>query len=149
MDNLDSALEVSLEVVYDDEDMVELTAIVNAGWWRGRCNAYAIPSDMSSFAQALLRFADGGPLAEFEVGADNGIGFIGLRFYRIDRSGHIGGHARLASGHVPTVHRSKEISRLAVEFRAETWGIIKFARQLAVLAETKNGRATLAIEVDL
>lgn len=148
MDDFDSALEMSLEVVYDDEDMVELDAIVNAGWWRGRCCAYTVPSDISRFAEALLQFIDGGPSAALEAGADNGIGFIGLRFYRIDGSGHIAGHARLASGQVPTVHRSEEVSRLAVEFRVETWAILKFARQLVDLAQAKKGRATLAIEVD-
>jgi len=148
MDNLDSGLQVTLEVVYDDEDMVELDAMVNAGWWRGRCCAYTVPSDISRFAEALLQFTDGGPSAALEAGADNGIGFISLRFYRINGSGHIAGHARLASGYVPTVHRSEEISRLAVEFRAETWGIIKFARQLLNLAQAKKGRATLAIELD-
>jgi hypothetical protein len=146
MDDFGSALEVSLEVVYDDEDMVELAAIVNARWWRGRCYAYTVPSDISRFAEALLKFADGGPSTAFEAGADNGYGFIGLRFYRIDRSGHIAGHARLASS---GVGRSEQVSRLAVEFGTETWALIQFARQLADLAQTKKGRATLAIEAEL
>ena len=80
------------------------------------------------------------------AGVDNGIGLIALRFYRIDRSGHIAGHATLASGGVPTDHRPEQVSRLAVEFRAEAWGVAQFARQLAELARTQEGRASLVIE---
>lgn len=101
---------------------------------------------MSRFADALLRFVDGGSPAEFEAGADNGIGLIALRFYRIDRSGHIAGHARLASGHVPTGGRPEQISRLAVEFGAEAWAVGQFAQHLLELARTQKGRATFKIE---
>jgi hypothetical protein len=146
MDDLDLPREVSIEVVYVDEHLIELAATVGAGHWRGRATAYTVPTDVSRFADALLQFADGGPTAEFEAGADNGIGLIALRFYRIDRSGHIAGHARLASGGIPTDHRPERISRLAVEFGAEVWAVAQFARQLAELARTQNGRASLAIE---
>src|SRR5262249_55825367 len=119
MDDLDLPREVSIEVVYVDEHLIELAATVGAGCWRGRATAYTVPTDVNRFADALLQFAGGGPTATFEAGADNGIGLIALRFYRIDRSGHIAGHARLASGGVPTNHRPEQISRLAVEFGAE------------------------------
>jgi hypothetical protein len=148
MDDLDLAREVSIEVVYVDEHLIQLAATVRAGHWRGRATAYTVPTDVNRFADALLQFADGGPPASFEAGADNGIGQIALRFYRIDRSGHIAGHAQLASGHVPTDHRPEQVSRLAVEFGAEAWAIAQFARQLTELARTQTGRATLAIESD-
>jgi hypothetical protein len=146
MDDLNLARELSVEVVYVDGDLTELAATVNAGHWRGRATAYTVPADVSVFADALLRFAEGGPTAVFEAGVDNGNGLIALRFYRIDRSGHIAGHATLASGGVPTDHRPEQVSRLAVEFRAEAWGVAQFARQLAELARTQEGRASLVIE---
>ncbi len=146
MDDFDLAREVSVEVVYVDDHLIELAVTVNTGYWRGRCTAYTVPADLSRFAHAMLQFAEGGPPAEFEAGADNGIGLIGLRFYRIDRSGHIACHARLASGGVPTDHRPEQVSRLAVEFGAEAWAVTQFVRQLAELARTQKGRASLAIE---
>jgi hypothetical protein len=148
MDDLNLAREVSIEVVYIDEHLIELAATVGAGHWRGRATAYTVPTDVSSFADALLQFANGGPPAAFEAGADNGIGLIALRFYGIDRSGHIAGHAQLASGRVPTDHRPEQISRLAVEFGAEAWAVAQFARQLAELARNQKGRASLAIEAE-
>jgi hypothetical protein len=146
MDDLDLPREVSIEVVYVDEHLIELAATVGAGHWRGRATAYTVPTDVTRFADALLLFADGGPTAAFEAGADNGIGLIALRFYRIDRSGHIAGHARLASGGIPTDHRPEQVSRLDVEFGAQAWAVAQFARQLAELARTQKGRASLAIE---
>jgi len=149
MDDFNLAREMSLEVVYFDEDLMELAAEVNTGYWRGRSKAYTIPAEVSRFALGILQFADGGPSAEFEAGADNGIGLIGLRFYRINGAGQIAGHARLASGRVPTDPRPEQVCRLAVEFGAETWAVIGFARQLEELARTQEGRASLAIETEI
>ncbi len=147
MDTLDSTGALSVEVVYVDEPLIELAATVGAGHWRGRATAYTVPAEVRRFADALLQFADGGPPVAFEAGADNGIGLIALRFYRIDRSGHIACHGQLASGRVPTEHRPEQVSRLAVEFGAEAWAVDRFARQLAELARAQKGRAVLAIEV--
>jgi hypothetical protein len=146
MDDVDLAREVYIEVIYVDEHLIELAVVVAAGHWRGRATAYTVPADVAGFADALLRFAGGGPSAAFEAGADTGIGLIALRFYRIDRSGHIACHARLASRGVPTEHRPEEESQLAVEFGAEAWAVGQFARQLAELARTRAGRASLTIE---
>jgi hypothetical protein len=73
----------------------------------------------------------------------NGIGLIALRFYQIDHAGHIAIHVQLASG-APTEHRPEQVSQLAVELRAGAWGVARFARQLAELARTQKGRASLA-----
>ena len=148
VDAPDSTREVSIEVVYVDEHLMELAAVVAAGGWRGQATAYTVPADVARFANALLRFTDGGPPAAFEAGADTGIGLIGLRFYRVDRAGHIAGHARLATGGVPTKHRPEQVSRLAVEFGAEAWAVGQFARQLAEVARTQAGRASLAIDAE-
>jgi len=146
VDELNLAREVSIEVVYVDEHLIELAAVIGAGHWRGRATAYTVPDEVARFADALVMFAGGGPPAALEAGAETGIGLIGLRFYRIDRAGHIACHARLARGGVPTEHRPEQVSRLAVEFGAEAWAVEQFARQLAEIARTQAGRASLAIE---
>ena len=148
MDDFDSAHEVFIEVVYVDEHLIELAATVAAGAWSGRSTAYTAQADLRHFANALLQFAEGGPPATFEAGKANGIGLIGFRFYRIDRAGHIAGHVQLASGGLPTDHRSEQVSQMAVEFGAEAWGVSQFARQLEELARTQTGRASLAIAVE-
>ncbi|MBX7106344.1 MAG: hypothetical protein K1X57_19860 [Gemmataceae bacterium] len=146
MDDLNLAREMSIEVVYVDEHLIELAATIGAGHWCGRATAYTVPAEVTRFADALLRFVVGGPPAAFEAGAETGIGLIGLRFYRSDRAGHIACHARLALGGVPTEHRPEQVSRLAVEFGAEAWAVEQFAQQLAEIARTQAGRADLAIK---
>ena len=79
MDNLDLFNEVSIEVDYVDEHLLELEVIVKAGQWRGQARAYTIHQDIAAFSVALQRFADGkAAVAEFVAGADNGSGMIGL-----------------------------------------------------------------------
>ncbi len=146
MDAADLSQELSLEVVYRDEDLIELEAVIATGDWHGRVRAYTVPQDVAAFAAALQDFTNGtAAAAEFTTGADNGIGLIALRFYRIDRAGHIAGYASLASGAVPTNHRPEQVARIAVEFRTETWALTQFVAQLDELAETQAGRATLSI----
>ncbi len=146
MDDWDLARELSIEVVYADGHLIELAAVVGSGHWRGRATAYTVPADIARFADALQRFADGGPPAAFEAGGDPGIGLIGLRFYRIDRSGHIACRAQLALGGGRDGHNSGPMARLEVEFGAESWAVGQFAQQLAEVAQTQTGRASLAIE---
>jgi hypothetical protein len=147
VDDVDMPCEISIEVAYVDEHLVQLEAIVGAGDWSGRALAYTVPHDIGEFAAALDRFAAGnGRAAEFVAGAENGIGLIALRFYRIDRAGHIACHVRLASGEVPTYHRPEQVFHLAVEVGAEAWAVGAFARELEELAEEQAGRASLKIE---
>jgi hypothetical protein len=147
VDDLDLPNEISLEVVYDDEHLIELQAMIGAGHWRGRARAFTVPQDIAAFAAALDRFAAGlAEAAEFTAGADNGIGLIALRFYRIDRAGHIACHARLALGGLPTEHRPEQMAQLAVEVGAEGDAVARFVRQLGALARARAGRASLAVE---
>jgi hypothetical protein len=149
VDEPDSFLGVSVEIVYFDEALIELAAIVSTDHWRGRARAYTVPQDIATFAAGLQQFVSGTDAAvEFTAGADNGIGLIALRFYRIDRAGHIACHTRLASRGLQTKHRPEQVSRLAVEFGAEAWAVSQFARQLAELARTQLRRAVLAVEID-
>jgi hypothetical protein len=148
MDDIDLPQELRIAVVYVDEHLIELEAVVHAGDWCGRARAYTVPPDIATFAVALQQFGSGGSSgAEFAAGADTGIGLIALRFYRVDRAGHIACHVRLATGGLPTGHRPEEVFRLSIEVRAEASAVDRFARQLSELARTRAGRAALSLEV--
>jgi hypothetical protein len=148
VDDIDRPHELRLVVVYVDDDLTELEATVGAGYWSGRARAYTVPQDIATFASALQQFGSGASAgAEFVAGADTGIGLIALRFYRVDRSGHIACHVRLVTGRLPGDHRPEEVSRLSVEVRAEGAAVDRFARQLSELARTQAGQAVLSLEV--
>ena len=138
--------ELSMEVVWSDDQMIELEAFVNVGHWRGQARAYTTPPQVVSFSEALVQFTEGGSSTELVAGSDNGSGMIGLRFYRIDRAGHIAGYVRLASDGHTFDHRPEQVSRLEVEFRVEAWALCEFARKLAQIVHDKLGRASLMIE---
>lgn len=136
--------QMTLEVVYDDEHLIELKCRVMVEEWAAIGNAYTTWDDLRKFADDLTRFGETLQATDaWEAGYDNGIGFIGLRFYTIDRSGHMRCHIRLASASVPT-DRPEGIWRFAVELPVETWQVITFARQCVQLAENHTGQATLS-----
>jgi hypothetical protein len=78
MHELDLTRELSIEVAYVDEHVVELAAVVEAGHWRECATAYTVSAEVAQFAEALLRFADGGPSATFAAGAGTGVGLVAL-----------------------------------------------------------------------
>ena len=139
---------VSLAIVYVDEHLIELEAAVESDHWSGRARAYTVPQAIEAFGFALKRFADAvDAVAEFEAGADTGIGLIALRFYRVDRAGHIACHVRLVTGGLPNDFRPEEVFRLSIEMQTETWAVVRFARQINEMAQARAGQALLQVEV--
>jgi hypothetical protein len=137
--------QLSLEVVYEDEHLIQVECRVKFGDWSGAARAYVRQDDLRAFASAARRFGETlrGPAA-WEAGKDNGVGLVGLRFYTIDRSGHIRCYVRLASD-APSPCRPEEIWRFAAEVPTEAEQIIAFARQLDRVTEELRGQAVLAI----
>lgn len=147
MSDIDRPFQLSIEIVYVDEHLIQIEAIVDTRTWRGQARAYTMPANIAALAIALDGFvADPDDAAEFVVGEDNGIGLIALRFYRIDRAGHLACHVRLASDCVPT--RPEQISTLAIEVGVEAQDLARFARQLAEMARVSSGRAYVAIDAN-
>jgi hypothetical protein len=146
MEDIDRPHELTLAVVYVDEHLIEMEAVVGTGQWCGRATAYTVPQDIAAFAVALQRFSGGATAgAEFAAGADTGIGLISLRFYRVDRAGHIACHVRLATGLLPTHHRPEEVSHLSIEVRPEASAVDRFAREIGELARAQAGHALLTL----
>jgi len=138
---------LALSVVYDDEHLIELEASLKAGDWTGRARAYTVAENIEAFGVGLKRFADAvDAVAEFDAGADNGIGLIALRFYRIDRAGDIACHVRLATGGLPKESRPEEVFRLSIELQSETWAVVQFARQISEMAQAREGKAVLQVD---
>src|SRR5262245_52504317 len=146
MDNDGQPDEITVAVVHVDEHLMELEAVVRAGHWSGRACAYTVPQNISEFVAALKMFADGASSeAEFVAGADNGMGLVPLRFYRVDRSGHIACQVRLATERLPNNLHPEQVCRLSIEVVAETWAVLQFAQHLVELARTQTGKASLRL----
>jgi hypothetical protein len=134
---------LTLRVVYDDPHLIEVEARVVAGAWSGTTRAYTAPDSLGEAARGLLAWATR-PHEQFalEAGSDTGIGWASLRWYMIDRSGHLVCHVQLATASASD--RPEGIHRLALEFPTELGLVERFARQLASVAEARSGEAVLA-----
>jgi hypothetical protein len=147
MDEDDLPHSITISVSYAEEYMLGLEATVAVGRWGGRARAYTTPTDLQEFAAALRSFAEhpSGEVA-FEAGRENGIGLVALRFYQIDRAGHLACHARLAS-QTATEHRPEEVFRFAIEACVEPSAVIVFARALGDMATSRSGDASLETDI--
>src|SRR4051812_27869653 len=88
---------LALRLVYQDEHLIELEARVVSDGWSGRSTAYATCDQVLEFAGELRRFntTQSGE-ARLEAGRDDGIGLIGLRFYKMpDYRAAVRCHVRL------------------------------------------------------
>jgi hypothetical protein len=134
---------LTVRPVYEDPpDLIEVEAQVVSGYWSGTARAYASPASLLESARGLLAWTEC-PSGEFalEAGADTGIGWLCLRWYPVDRAGHLACHVKLAT---PAVgRRPEEVWRLTLEMPTETGLVERFARHLVSLAETFNGEAVL------
>jgi hypothetical protein len=146
MDFNEEPNQVRIDVVWEDQDLIQLQTRVIASGWSGIAKAYAVAEDILAFADSLEQFTRTlkSP-ASFVAGEENGIGFLSLRFYRYDRSGHIACHVRLASDSV-TGGRPEEVFKLAIEVKTEAAAIDPFVRGLMKLAYERRGEAVLTIE---
>jgi hypothetical protein len=134
---------LSVRIVYEDPpDPIEIEARVLFGDWSGMTRAYTGPSSLIEQARGLLAWA-ARPCEEFKLdaGADTGIGWLQLRWYPIDRAGHLACHVELATR--ATGGRPEEVWRLSVEMPKETGLVERFARQLISIGEAFTGEAML------
>ena len=88
---------LTLRVVYEDlPDLIQVEAQIAADGWSGIVWAYTSPHSLGEEARGLLNWAErlSGEFA-LEAGADTGIGWLSLRWYVIDRAGHLACHVRI------------------------------------------------------
>lgn len=141
---MSSSPRLTLRVVYEDlPDLIELEAQVVAGDWSGITRAYTDPVSLGEEARGLLACTT--RLREefaLEAGADTGIGWLSLRWYTIDRAGHLACYVQIATA--AGSNRPESLRRLSLEFLTEPALVERFARQLISVAETLTGEAVLA-----
>jgi len=136
---------LSVAVVYSDPpDLIELETRVATRQWGGSARAYDSPDSFRRQALTLeswCRHLKGE--AVVEAGADTGIGWSRLRFYRTDNAGHVVCHVTLATGGLPSNYRRTEVWRLSLEFQTEAGLVEQFARSLRLKINSLNVPAVL------
>lgn len=132
-----------LRVVYEDPpDLIQVEARIVAGDWSGITWAYTSPISLGEEARGLLDWTVrlSGEFA-LEAGADTGIGWLSVRWYAIDRAGHLACHIQIATREESS--RPEGVRRLALEFLTEPGLVERFARQLISVAGSLKGEAIM------
>lgn len=135
--------QIVFEVVWQDDDVVELEVVVANGRFYGRSRVYTVYDDMSKLADAL----DGFPLAsatfpEFLAGKSGSSCFFQARFYCFDDAGHTAARCCL-EGNVATDFRQDEKDALAIEVQFEPLACEAFVSDLRALVRDRSGKACL------
>ncbi len=126
---------LQLRVIYEDlPDLIELGVRVIHGEWSAVSTVYVSPSFLTEDGTAILQWVDAPdePL-RIEAGADTGIGWMVLQFYKINRAGHVRCAITLATSTRTNEPRPAETSRFAIELPTELGLIERFARDCIAL----------------
>ena len=123
---------ISVTMIYEDApDLLEIETRVHSYSWQGVARAYAATESLRQQAVALdtwCKHLTGE--AVIEAGADTGVGWILIRFYRADSAGQVLCHVTLATGGVVANHRPEQVWRLSLEIPTEVDLVEQFARSL-------------------
>ena len=140
LDNRKSFLE--LKSIWKDDDMFELKVTVSNNIFKGETEVYDQYEFISDFAEELLAFPKDDKILFYEAGEKDSYSYFSMKYYPIDKSGHIGVEIYIESN-VPTVYRPEEKNKLKVEIVVEPSAIDNFQKELFNLAKNENGTAIL------
>ena len=136
---------ISVTMIYEDApDLLEIETRVHSYSWQGVARAYAATELLRQQAVALdtwCKHLTGE--AVIEAGADTGIGWTLLRFYRADAAGHVLCHVTLATGGVVANHRPEQVWRLSLEVPTEVGLVEQFAQALQLAIGSVGSTALL------
>lgn len=135
--------ELVLWVSCDDRpDLMEITASIRDGSWRGLATAYISPAELIAGAEALQQWIVR-PSGKTRIECNPSLlGWICLSFYTIDKAGHLVCHVRLASGGSAN-GRESEIRHMSLEMKTEAGLVETFAKELMQLARDELPQAVL------
>lgn len=131
-----------LEVIWKDDDMLELKVSANNGRYSGITEVYDQKELLEDFANSLTGFPKGKETLTHSAGEKNSYAYFEMRFYQLDPTGKIGVQITLEEN-VATEYRESEKDKLILELIAEPSAVDKFQKTLIRLAKTEEGIAEL------
>ncbi|MEM7232156.1 MAG: hypothetical protein AAF517_08285 [Planctomycetota bacterium] len=138
-----SPSQVTIEVIWQDDDMVEVKACATNSEFSGETRVYTVYEDLKSLADELQGFPrNTSHEVRFEAGVRSRDSYFGIRFYCFDNAAHTAAQVQ-AESNVPTEFRREEKHAVTLEVHFEPSAVDEFAAQLRRLVESKSGSATL------
>ncbi|WP_439585890.1 hypothetical protein [Dyadobacter bucti] len=141
-DSRDSQLE--LEVIWKDEDLIELRVQASNGRYFGTTQVYDTTESLMGLAKSLNEFWDGHTPIVYEAGTKGGRAFWGMNIYLIEPSGLIGVEVILEEhGNDTGISQVKRRNCVKLEIQIYMAAIDRFRTELLALAQNEEGVASL------
>ena len=135
--------QLKLEIIWKDDDMVELRAFASNGRYCGTTEVYTTAEELIELANSVEEFPKKvDDVVEFRAGEKRGYAFLDLIFNCIDGLGHTALLVGMEEN-VPTDHRPAEKHEVRLELRCEPRSIVQFQKDLLQMGATRTGSATL------
>lgn len=136
---------IQLRVVYDDSpDIIEMGVSIRYGEWSAYSTAFAGPSAFANDARRLLSWVSSPELPiQIEAGADNGMGWMVLKFSKINSAGHVCCAVKLVTGEQSRYACSESTWRFEIELPTELGLVERFARECIAISSDFSLEARL------
>ena len=139
-DNRKSFLE--LKSIWKDQDMFELKVTATNTQFSGVTEVYDQYECISEFAIELIGYPKDNKMLFYEAGEKDSSSYFSMRYYPIDKIGHIGVEITIESK-VNNTYRPEEKNKVKLEIIVEPSAIDNFQKELFYLAKNENGTAIL------
>jgi hypothetical protein len=133
---------LELKVIWKDDDMFEFSVTASSIDFFGRTEVYDQSESLSKFALTLKGFPSDNKTLFYEAGQKDSYAYFSMKYYSIDKGGHIGVEINLESN-VSTEYRQEEKNKVKLEIIVEPSAIDNFQRELFQLAKKEEGSAIL------
>lgn len=133
---------LELKSIWKDEHMFELKVIASNTYFKGETEVYDQFESISDFAKALIAYPKDDNILFYEAGIKDDYSYFSMKYYPIDKNGHIGVEINIESN-VSTTFRPEEKNKLKLEITVEPNAIDNFQKELLRLAKNEDGIATL------
>jgi hypothetical protein len=136
---------LTIELVWEDADLEQLTIVADNGHYRGAASAYFGRGDTGTMASALRGFPKSTSQREiFSGGSEDGdLSFAQLVFYCTDDAGHTAVDVTLSECLFDQGRRAKR-NRVELLLSFEPGALDTFCRELDAIARRSQTRAVLA-----
>lgn len=133
----------NLEIIWKDEDMIEVKAQASNGRYCGVTIVYTTKAALKQMGEKLKGFPENTEdKYEYSAGNKDSYALLSMKFYTIDKAGHTATQICMEDN-VSTEYRPEEKNKIQLEMQFEPAQLQIFVDQLLVMAKEENGSSEL------
>jgi hypothetical protein len=134
---------ISLEIIWQDPDLVEILVISSNGKFYGETEVYTNYEELKEMSKSLSGYPSSvNDRIGFSAGERNSYSFVSIKFYCFSNSGHTAALVELEAN-VASNQREEEKNEIQMEVQFEAEASDRFNKQLATMIINKKGKAVL------